>query len=131
MAYLNSVSIIGNLGHDARYSVSQTTGMKKATFSVAGTERCKTNGETVENTQWFNVVAFGKLADICEKLSLTKGTCVYVGGKMTLRVYEDSDGTKKNVAELVASTLQILTPRAQKAQEEAQGETNEDDDLPF
>lgn len=131
MAYLNSISIIGNLGHDAKIYVGNTNGIKKASFSVACTERYKKNGENVENTHWFNVVAFGKLAETIEKLSLTKGTCVYVGGKMTFRVYEKEDGTKKDIAELVASTLQILTPRAQKAQEEAQGEVSDADDLPF
>lgn len=131
MAYLNSISIIGNLGHDAKFYTGNTNGTKKATFSVACTERFKDrDGETRELTQWFNVVAFGKLAETMERLSLTKGSCVYVGGKMTFRQYE-KDGTKSSIAELVANTLQILTPRAQKAQEEAQGEASEEDDLPF
>lgn len=134
MAYLNIISIIGNLGHECKISVGRTNGNKKASLNVACSERYKdANGEVKENTQWFNVVAYGKLADVCERLSLQRGTCVYVGGKMTFRTYTKEDGTKKDIAELVASTIQILSPKAQQAQESAQRETEEtaDDDLPF
>lgn len=132
MAYLNSVSIIGNLGHDARYSVSQTSGMKKATLSVAVTKRYRDNkGEEKENTNWFPVVAFGKLADVINQLALKKGTCVYVGGEMNFRTYDDENGNKKQVYELVASTIQVLSQKAQQVQEQTQAGVTADEDLPF
>ena len=134
MPYLNSISIIGNLGRDVKFGKSQATGMSKATMSVACSRRYKdNNGETKEQTTWFPVVAFGKLADTIDKLQLKKGTCVYVGGEMRFRTYEKDDGTKESVAELLASSLQVLTPRAQQAMEQAQQERAEssEEDLPF
>lgn len=133
MAYLNQVSIIGNLGHSPKFG-KLPSGTSKATFSVAVTKRYKdNNGETKEQTNWFPVVAFGKLADTIERLQIHHGTCVYVGGEMNFRTTEDENGNKKFFAELMASSLQILTPRAQQAQEQAQAkrEETEDDDLPF
>ncbi|MBO7513764.1 MAG: single-stranded DNA-binding protein [Fibrobacter sp.] len=133
MAYLNSISIIGNLGKDANIAFS-TSGRKCAKFPVACTERYTDgNGEKKERTEWFNIVCWGSLADVMERLSVKKGTCVYVGGKMTFRTYEDNNGNKKSVAELVASSVQILNARARAEQEgeeerRAQGES---EDLPF
>lgn len=134
MAYLNSISIIGNLGRDAEIRVGRESGIKKATMSVACTERYKAkDGNVSENTQWFNVVCYGKLADTIERLSLKKGTCVYVGGKMSFRVYDKTDGTKSNIAELIANTLQILSPKAQAEAERVEQERSVEsaDDLPF
>lgn len=109
MAYLNRCEIIGNLGHEPKITISQATGRKKATLSVAVTERYKdANGETKENTNWFSVAIWGKLADLVEGWNLEKGTSVYVSGKINFRTTQDENGNNRYFTELVADQLQLL-----------------------
>lgn len=111
MAYLNKCFIIGNLGKDAAVGYNQS-GKAKCSLSVAVTEYYKdSNGERKENTNWFNVVFWGGMAENIKNLQLKKGTCVFVAGKMTFRSYQDQDGQARFTAELVGENLQILTPR--------------------
>lgn len=118
MAYLNKIMLIGNLGHDPEVRISQSTGRKKASFTLATTKRYRdANGEQREQTTWHTVACCGKLADIVEQLELRKGTCLYVEGEMTSRTWDANDGTKRTMYEVNASTFQILTPRGQGAQQ--------------
>nr|MBP8974865.1 single-stranded DNA-binding protein [Anaerolineae bacterium] len=99
---LNKVMIIGVLGRDPelRYTPS---GRPVASFSVA-TSRTWTSsdGDRREETEWFNVVAWGNLAEIC-KTHLVKGQQVYVEGRLQTRGWEDDHGTRHFRTELVAN----------------------------
>ena len=107
---LNKVLVIGNLGRDPemRYMPS---GRPVTSFSVA-TSRSWTNadGERREETEWFNVVAWGNLAEIC-KQHLHKGQQVYVEGRLQTRSWEDSEGKKRFRTELVANEMILLGER--------------------
>ncbi len=104
---LNKVMIMGNLGRspEMRYTPS---GRPVTTFSVA-TNRSWVNaaGERREETEWFNVVAWGNLAEIC-KQHLTKGQHVYVEGRLQTRAWEDQNGKKHYRTELVANEMIML-----------------------
>jgi len=126
---LNKVMIIGHLGRDPelRYTPS---GRPVASFSVA-TSRTWTSseGERREETEWFNVVAWGNLAEIC-KSHLTKGQQVYVEGRLQTRGWEDDSGTRHYRTELVANEMILLGDRRTGAGE-LDSETISDDDYPF
>jgi single-strand DNA-binding protein len=109
---LNKVMIIGYLGRDPemRYTPS---GRPVTSFSVA-TSRSWTSseGERREETEWFNVVAWGNLAEIC-KAHLSKNQQVYVEGRLQTRGWEDDDGKKHFRTELVANEMILLGDRRQ------------------
>lgn len=114
MAYLNRTEIIGNTGKPATV-VTLPSGGQKVMFSVAVSKRYRDkNGEQKELTNWFNVVAFGKLAENLANLDIQKGTTLFVSGEMNFRDYINADGVQKSVAEVQADTVQILTPRNNK-----------------
>ena len=107
---MNKVMIIGNLGRDPemRYTPS---GRPVTTFSVASTRSWHSaDGERHEDTEWFNVVAWGNLAEICNTY-LHKGQQVYVEGRLQTRRWEDSDGNKHFAIELVAREMIMLGDR--------------------
>ncbi len=107
---LNKVMIIGHLGRDPemRYTPS---GRPVTSFSVA-TSRTWTSaeGERREEVEWFNVVAWGALAEIC-KSHLTKGQQVYIEGRLQTRGWEDENGKKHYRTELVANEMILLGDR--------------------
>ena len=107
---LNKVMIIGHVGRDPemRYTPS---GRPVTSFSVA-TSRTWTSaeGERREETEWFNVVAWGNLAEIC-KAHLTKSQQVYVEGRLQTRGWEDETGKKHFRTELVANEMILLGDR--------------------
>ncbi|MBW6482446.1 MAG: single-stranded DNA-binding protein [Vicingaceae bacterium] len=103
----NKVQLIGNIGN-APEIINLEGGKKLAKFSVATNESYKTaKGETVKETQWHNLIAWGKTAEIVEKY-LTKGNEVAIEGKLTSRSYEDKAGVKKYVTEVVVNELLML-----------------------
>jgi single-strand DNA-binding protein len=103
----NKVQLIGNLGGDPEV-VNLESGKKLAKFSIATNESYKNaQGEKVEDTQWHNVIAWGKTAEVVENY-LTKGNEVAIEGKLVNRNYEDKDGNKRFVTEVVASELLML-----------------------
>lgn len=107
---LNKVMIIGNLGRDPemRYTPS---GKPVTSFSVAVSRSyTKAEGERAEVTEWFNVVAWDRLAEICSKY-LTKGSMVYVEGRLETRSWEGDDGKKRFRTEVVANDVNILDRR--------------------
>lgn len=104
---LNKVMLIGNLGKDpeSRFTPS---GIEVATFSLATTEKFKNKeGEKQEVVTWHNIVAWRQLAGICSKF-LTKGKQVYIEGKIQVRTYDDKEGVKRYVTEIVADQMQML-----------------------
>lgn len=107
---VNKVILVGNLGKDPelRYTPS---GAAVATFSLATTERFKDrDGNRQEKTEWHNVVAWRQLAEICGKF-LHKGKQVYIEGKIQTRSYDDRDGNKRYITEIVADQMQMLGSR--------------------
>jgi len=129
---LNKVMIIGYLGRDPemRYTPS---GKPVTTFSV-GTSRNWTNsdGERRSETEWFNVVTWGNLAEICKQY-LNKGQQVYIDGRLQTRRWEDSAGTKHTTIEIVANEMMMLgdRPDSNASHTDADYETNEEDNFPY
>jgi len=123
---LNKLMIIGHLGRDPemRYTPS---GKPVTTFSVATSRTWHSaDGERHEDTEWFNVVAWGGLAEICNQ-HLHKGMQVYVEGRLQTRRWEDTEGNKHFTTELVAKEMIMLgekkeTLRTSFDQEEEEGE---------
>ena len=107
---LNKVMVIGHLGRDPemRYTPS---GRPVTSFSVVTTRAwTSAEGERHEESEWFNVVAWGNLAEICNQY-LTKGQQVYVEGRLQTRGWEDEQGKKHYRTELVASEMIVLGER--------------------
>jgi single-strand DNA-binding protein len=102
MAGVNKVILVGHLGRDPEIRVSKA-GMNICNFSLAVSEKSK-DGDT---TEWFKIIAFDKLADICGKY-LTKGKQVYIEGKIKTSEWTDKDGNKKQSWEVIANNLQML-----------------------
>ena len=106
-ALRNKVQLIGNLGNDPEI-VNLDGGNKLAKFSIATNETYKNaKGEKVTDTQWHNVVAWGKTAEIVENY-LTKGNEVAIEGKLTHRSYENKEGEKKYITEIRCNELLML-----------------------
>ncbi len=128
---LNKVMIIGRLGRDPemRYTPS---GRPVTSFSVAVSRTWKSSeGERNEETEWFNIVAWGSLAEIC-KQHLAKGREVYIEGRLQTRSWEDPDGKKHYRTELVAREMIMLdAPRRNSQEPEAVDEPGHEDEFPF
>lgn len=107
---LNKVMIIGRLGKEPemRYTAN---GNAVTTFTVAsGRQRKTAEGDVREETEWFRVVTWSKLAEICNQY-LSKGSRVYIEGRLQTRSWEGQDGQKKFMTEVVASDMIILDSR--------------------
>ena len=137
---VNKVILIGNVGKDpdVRYL---DNGVAVATFSLATTERGYTlqNGTQVpDRTEWHNIVLWRGLAQTAEKY-VHKGDKLYIEGKIRSRSYDDQNGVKRNIVEIFADKMEMLTPRgtaqpqAAPAQPVAQQPVAEapSDELPF
>jgi single-strand DNA-binding protein len=147
MASVNKAILIGNLGKDPelRYTPS---GQAVASFPLATSERFKDkDGNWQERTDWHNVVVWGRQGETVKEY-LRKGRSAYVEGRIQTRSYEDRDGNKKWVTEIIASRIQFLGGRGEGGGEKAgqvasEAEvqepaaiseplvSEEDDDLPF
>ena len=106
---LNKAMLIGNVGRDpeVRY-LEGNNGAKVATFTLATTERYRDrNGETRENTEWHNIVAWRNTADVVERF-VKKGTQVYIEGRIRTRSWDDQSGNKRYTTEILADNLQLL-----------------------
>ena len=105
MPALNRVQLIGRLGKDpeGKYTPS---GKKVTHFSLAVSQRWRTNGETKEYTEWVNVEAWGRLGEVCQEY-LKKGSLAYVEGRLKTEKYEDK-GETKFFTKVVALSLQFL-----------------------
>ena len=111
MAYLNKVLLIGNTGKDPEFTVTQT-GRKRASFSLATTKRYRdANGEQKEQTEWHNVVAWGKTADVIESLGVHKGMPLFIEGSLSYRSWNDQNGQKRYSTDVIIETFQLLGSR--------------------
>ncbi len=127
---LNKVMIIGHLGRDPemRYTPS---GRPVTTFTVATTRTWNTSeGERREETEWFNVVAWGSLAEICNQY-LRKGHQVYVEGRLQTRRWDDPEGKKHFATELVAKEMIILSERREGFAPQMEAAPGEEEDFPL
>ncbi|MEJ2607270.1 MAG: single-stranded DNA-binding protein [Anaerolineales bacterium] len=127
---LNKVMIIGHFGRDPemRYTPS---GRPVTTFSVATTRSwTSADGERHEETEWFNVVAWGSLAEICNQY-LHKGQQVYVEGRLQTRRWEDNEGNKHFTTELVAKEMIMLGDRREISNDAPISSEAMEEDFPF
>jgi len=140
MAGINKVILLGNLGKDPETRTLES-GVKVVTFSLATTEVYKNKaGEKTSSTEWHNIVLWRRLAEIAETY-LKKGTQIYLEGKIRSRSYDDKDGIKRYITEVVGDTFTMLGGRKAedaaapaKVAEPVADENftvNESDDLPF
>jgi single-strand DNA-binding protein len=132
MRGVNKVILIGNLGRDPelRYLPS---GGPVTKFTLATNSRWKDKeGQWQDRTDWHNIVAFGRQAEVCNEY-LKKGSQVYVEGRIQTRSWEDKDGNKKYMTEIIAQSINLLGRK--EAEEEVPAEVEEtkteDEDLPF
>ena len=103
----NLVQLIGHVGQEPE--IKNLESGRVANFTIATNENyTNTKGEKVEQTEWHRVSAWGKTVDIIEKL-LTKGSYVAIEGKLTHRNYDDKDGNKRYITEVVANELVLLS----------------------
>jgi single-strand DNA-binding protein len=143
MSGVNKVILVGNLGADPtlRYTPNGTA---VANFSLATSERFTNKaGEKETRTEWHRVVAWAKLAEICNEY-LKKGKQVYIEGRLQTRSWDDQNGNKKYTTEVIAQNMVMLgragdspmdTPPQEMPGDEAMAEApaggGDDDDLPF
>jgi single-strand DNA-binding protein len=107
---LNKIMLIGNLGKDPELQVT-AEGTPITKFSLAVNRSYKTmSGEKKEETEWFNIVTWRQLAEICERY-LHKGSKVYIEGRLTQRKYTDKNGIERTAVEVIASDMQMLSPK--------------------
>ncbi len=127
---LNKVLLIGRLGRDPemRYTPS---GRPVTTFSMA-TTRSWTNhdGERRTETEWFNIVAWGNLAEICKQY-LQKGQQVYVEGRLQTRHWEDNEGNKRTSTEIVAQEMIMLGDGHGSRRKNGNPSETKEDEFPF
>ncbi len=135
MVSLNKIMIIGNLGSDPEMRFTPN-GRPVTSFRVATNWRYVTaEGERREETEWFNIVAWGKLAEQCNQF-LTKGRLVYAEGRLRTHTWEGQDGQKYYRNEVIANRVSFLDRQSaaplpeDKADEGGMGEI-EPEDIPF
>jgi len=106
---LNKVMLIGHLGRDPEMRFTPS-GKAVTNFTMATNEVwLDQSGEKQERTEWHRVVTWGKLAENCAKL-LSKGKQIYIEGRIQTRQWDDKDGNKRYTTEIVANTMQLLSP---------------------
>ena len=141
MASVNKAILIGNLGKDPELRYTPA-GVAVCTFSLATTEkwRDKNSNEQKESTTWHNIVLWRRQAEIAKEY-LSKGSPVHIEGRIQTRSYDDKEGNKKWITEIVGDRLQLLGRRGEGGDHSSQAPapemseapplTEEDDDLPF
>jgi single-strand DNA-binding protein len=148
MSGVNKVILVGNLGADPtmRYTPSGTAVVN---FNIATTEKfTNRNGERESRTEWHRIVAWSKLAEICNQY-LKKGKQVYIEGRLQTRTWEDNSGNKRTSTEVVANNMVMLGrvgdmgdvpaqdfpaddfSQAPSGENASQAPAGDDDDLPF
>ena len=133
---LNKVMIIGHLGKDPEMRYTPA-GRPVTTFTVAVSRTWNSaDGERHAETEWFSIVAWGNLAEICKQY-LTKGQQVYIEGRLQTRHWDDKEGQKHTSIEIVTNEMMMLGERrdANPNQESQHSEESEpianEDEFPF
>ncbi len=107
MSIRNKVQLIGNVGQDVKVIVPEN-GNKFAACSIATNESYTKDGEKVTNTDWHNLIFFGKVADIAEQF-IVKGKQIAVEGKLKTRSYEDKEGIKRYTTEIIVNEIVLFS----------------------
>jgi len=111
---VNKAILVGNVGKDPEIRHLEG-GTSVARFTLATSETYKNkSGELVTNTEWHNIVAWRQLADLAEKY-IRKGRQLYVEGKITNRQFDDKDGNKRYITEIVADNIRLLGRKEENA----------------
>lgn len=130
MASVNKAIIVGNLGRDPEVKYTPS-GTAVTNFSVATTDRWRDkDGNNQERTEWHRIVAFDKLAEVCGEY-LAKGRAVYVEGNIRTRSWDDREGNKRYTTEIVARTVQFLSPRGEGGGRGSGGSPPAEDDYNY
>jgi single-strand DNA-binding protein len=126
---LNKIMLIGNLGKDPDMTYTQD-GTAVTKFSLAVSRRYTKAGssEKVEETEWFNIVAWRQLAETCYKY-LHKGNKVYIEGRLQQRKYTDRDGIQRTSIDVIASDMEMLTPKSGSPDNFLAGQAGDADSL--
>ena len=126
---MNLLIISGNLGKDPELKHTQN-GKAVCKLSVATTEKRKTANGMQEITEWHNVIIWDKQAENCDKY-LSKGSKVLVQGKVQTRNYENKEGLKVYVTEVIAFSVEFLSPPKEQKQEAVASKQDDLDSIPF
>ncbi|MBU0484887.1 MAG: single-stranded DNA-binding protein [Proteobacteria bacterium] len=133
---INKAILIGNLGADPEVRYTQG-GTAVANFNLATTETWTKDGNKEEKTEWHRIVAFARLGEICGEY-LSKGSKVYIEGRIQTRQWEDKDGNKRYTTEIVAREMKMLSPKGGGSsagsgfnEEPPMPEPSMGDDVPF
>lgn len=134
MPSVNKATIVGHLGKDPELTTT-STGKQVCKFSVATSEHWKnSDGQAQEATTWHNIVAWGKPAEVLAAY-LHKGDPVYIEGRIDNRSYDDKDGNKRYVSEIIVKEFQLLKQRertdSQQLTQQKGDNPASDDGLPF
>ncbi len=123
---VNKIILVGNLGKDPELKKTPS-GVSVCTFSLATSENYKDNeGRHHERTEWHNIVAWSKLAEICGQY-LHKGMQAYIEGSIQIRAYNDRNGNKRYITEIVASEMQMIS--SLKKRDQSSELTQEEEDF--
>lgn len=127
---LNKVMLLGNVGRDPDINVT-TNGTRVATLRMATTETWKDrDGNQHEHTDWHTIVAWRGLADVVERL-VRRGSRIFIEGKLQTRTYEDKEGNKRYVTEVVADNVLLLESKRHDPEGESTESHTNSDDIPF
>ena len=121
---INKAILIGNLGADPEVRYTQS-GAAVANFNLATTETWTKDGKKEEKTEWHRIVAFARLGEICGEY-LSKGSRVYIEGRIQTRQWDDKDGNKRYTTEIVAREMKMLSSKGANA-----GGSNQEDQPPL
>jgi single-strand DNA-binding protein len=146
MAGINKVILVGNVGGDPEMRfVPSGSAVANFTLATSIDWKDKQTGERKEKTEWHRIVAWDKLGEFCGNY-LKKGSLIYVDGKIQTRSYEDKEGVKRYITEIIASTIQFVGGKGSVAPDSARsegdtsrgtsdpgktGSIQENDDIPF
>lgn len=121
---LNKIMLIGYVGRDPEANVA-ATGTAVSKFTLGVTRRWKaSSGEAREETEWFTIIAWNRLAEICDQY-VRKGKKVYIEGRLTQRTYKDREGIARVAVEVIANEMELLSPR-EASNKPAQQESEEE-----
>ena len=106
---VNKVILVGHVGKDPEIT-HMDNNLVRARFSLATNERWVKDGNRTETTEWHNIVMWRNLAEVAEKY-VRKGTLLYIEGKIRSRSYDDKDGIKRYVYEIIADDMNLIGPK--------------------
>ena len=134
---LNRIFLIGNLGRDPEMNYTEKgTAITKFSLAVSRTQRNKETGENQKETEWFNIVAWEKLAETCNNY-LHKGSKVFIEGRMQSHKYTDKSGVERTAWDVIANDMRMLdsketaSARAGGGGSYGDAEESRAEDIPF